>query len=223
MNRPLSWRLAALPLTAVLSLVGAASAGAHEPRTSGALRFVVGWGDEPTYTGYKNSVQLMVTDAQGDPVNDLGDAVEVEVVYGEESTLLPMGANFVPGAFGEEGDYRAWLTPTEAGEYTFRFTGSYRGQDIDEEFTSGPDTFGSPVDVQEIQFPTREPSTGELAQRMDRELSRMEGGVEASSPLTIVALVVAIAALLASGGALMSSRRRAPTSAPADERVPERV
>lgn len=46
-------------------------ASAHEERATGGFRFVVGWGDEPAYTGFKNSVQVTVSEADGGaPVTD---------------------------------------------------------------------------------------------------------------------------------------------------------
>jgi len=74
---------------------------------------VVGWGDEPSYTGFKNSVQLTITEAGGGAaVTDMGDSLKVEVIKGSEEASLPLVANFRMGAFGTPGDYRAWLMPT---------------------------------------------------------------------------------------------------------------
>ena len=125
-----------LTVGVTLALVAPTTVSAHETRGEGPVRFVVGWGDEPTYTGFKNSVQVSITEANGAPVTDLGDTLTVEVVKGADKTTLPLVANFRVGGSGTPGDYRAWLTPTRPGSYTFRLAGTLRGQTVDQSFTS---------------------------------------------------------------------------------------
>jgi hypothetical protein len=161
-----------------LVLVTAGPAKAHEDRKVEDLELVVGWGDEPTYTGFKNSVQVMVS-RDGEPVTDVGDGLRIEVSHGDVSTALPLEPNFVVGAFGEPGDYRAWLVPTRPGDYTFHFKGKIGGTRIDETFTSGPKTFSPVLDVSAIQFPAKDPSTGELAERLEREVDRLRAQIAA--------------------------------------------
>jgi hypothetical protein len=106
-------------------------------------------------------------------VVDLGNTLDVEVSFGEETMALELEPNFVVGEFGEPGDYRAWFIPTRAGQYAFHFTGAIDGEDIDETFTSGPDTFSDVTDPAEIEFPVQDPTTGELAERIDQESERI--------------------------------------------------
>lgn len=40
-------------------------------------------------------------------------------------------------------------------------------------FISGPDTFNDVQDISEQSFPAQDPSTGELAERLERELARV--------------------------------------------------
>ena len=204
-------------LAAGASLAGAAGAPAwaHETRAGGPLRFVVGWGDEPTYTGVKNSVQVTVSDANGAPVTDLGDGLSVEVIKGEDKTTLPLVPHFRVGASGTPGDYRAWLTPTRPGSYTFRLTGTVRGQKVDETFTSSKTTFNEVEDVTSIAFPAKDPSTGQLATRIDREVPRLESALrdaedraDRAQTLALVGVVAGAAGLLAAAGALVAARRR---------------
>jgi hypothetical protein len=198
-------------LAAMLSVATALPALAHETRKVGPYEFTVGWGDEPTYTGFKNSVQLILANAKtGEPVNELGGTVEVEVIFGDTSTTFEMEPDFLPGVFGEEGDYRAWMIPTRAGEYSYRFTGSINGTEIDEEFTCGEETFDCPVDAGDIEFPERDPSRAELAGRIEQELPRVaadasDASDDASTSQTLawiavglggLGLLVALAALL---------------------------
>jgi hypothetical protein len=213
----------ALPLAAaVVTLPGAIPAGAHEPRAAGGIRFVVGWGDEPAYTGVKNSVQVIVSEANGGaPLTDLADALKVEVSKGSEKTTLPLEANFAVAGGGTPGDYRAWLTPTRPGAYTFRLTGAVRGQAVDESFTSSPTTFDEVVDVADSQFPVKDPSTGELATRLEREIPRLgdrtesvEAGLrqaaeqaDTTRTVAVVGVLTGAAGLLAGVGALVALRR----------------
>jgi len=193
-------------LAAGATAVVAPPALAHETRAARGIHMVVGWGDEPAYTGFKNSVELALTDARGDPLTRIGDDLRVEVVYGDASTTLDVAPNFAVGAFGEPGDYRAWLTPTRAGDYTFRFTGTIAGTKIDETFSSGPDAFSPVLKVSSIQFPAKDPSTGEIAARIERESARLRAAlrtaeaanddVETARGLAMAALGTAAVALL---------------------------
>ena len=223
MKKPLPWPLGAtLSLVAVLATVGATPALAHEERVAGGVQFVVGWGDEPAYTGLKNSVEITVSEADGSPVTDLGDGLKVEVIKGSERVTLPLEANF-GGSSGTPGTYRAWLTPTRPGSYTFHLIGSLRGQSVDESFTSSPTTFDEVEDVANIQFPTKDPSTGQLAARLDREIPRIETRTEeveaalgeaddrvaSARTLAVVGVAVGALGLLAAVGALVVARRGA--------------
>jgi hypothetical protein len=138
----------------------------------------------------------------------------VEVVKGEDRTTLPLVPNFRVGAFGTPGDYRAWLTPTRPGGYTFHLTGNVRGQKIDETFTSSKTTFNDVEDVASIAFPAKDPSTGQLATRLDREVPRLETAVQdaesradTAQTLALLGLGVGAVGLLAAAGALIVARR----------------
>ena len=206
---------------ATLAIMFPTPASAHETRAGGPVRFVVGWGDEPTYTGFKNSVQVTVSEANGAPVTDLGDTLSVEVIKGDERTTLPLVANFRVGAFGTPGDYRAWLTPTRPGGYTFRLTGTVRGQKVDETFTSSKTTFNDVEDVTSIAFPAKDPSTGQLATRIDREVPRLEAALrqaedsaDGARTLALAGLAVGAAGLVAAAAALVVARRRSGAPGP---------
>lgn len=242
-----AWSLGvALPLMVALAVAvavaGATPAVAHEPRDTGGFHLVVGWGEEPPYTGVKNTVHVTVSEANGGPpVTDVAGSLQVEVMKGSETRTLSLEANFGVGAFGAPGDYRAGLIPTRPGTYTFRVIGSIRGQSVDESFTSSPATFDDVQDVAEIQFPAKDPSTGQLATRMDREIPRLATRVEVVEAvdrldsirnLAMVAMVAGGLGLLTAGGALAAARsasrrggrpKTAPSEAPAhQERSPGR-
>jgi hypothetical protein len=161
-------------LTLAITAALAPAALAHEgrPTGDGDLAMVVGFGTEPAYAGQPNSVQLILEHDE-EPVVDLGNTLDVEVSFGEETMALELEPNFVVGEFGEPGDYRAWFIPTRPGQYAFHFTGTIDGEDIDETFTSGPDTFSDVTDPAEIEFPVQDPTNGELAERIDQESERI--------------------------------------------------
>jgi hypothetical protein len=198
-----------------LALVPSSSAYAHEGRTVGDYEFVVGFKNEPTFAGDKSGVEIRLSDAQGDPVVK-GVELEVEVVFAGESTTLPVEPDFVVGAFGEPGAYGANFFPTRPGRYTFHLTGTVAGQDIDEEFTSGPDTFGDVGDPKEISFPVQDPSTGEIAQRLDQEVPRLtataedaQDSADSAKTLTFVALGASVLALILALAAMARGRKPA--------------
>jgi hypothetical protein len=217
----------AAALVGALTLTPAAIA--HEGRSQGDLEMVVGFGTEPAYAGQPNSVQLILAHG-GEPVVALGDALDVEVSFGDQSQQFTLEPNFAVGAFGEPGDYRAWFIPTREGRYTFHFTGTIEGEEIDETFTSGPRTFGDVEDTKQIQFPVQDPTNGELAERIDREVPRLTSATQearaaataavedaqaaagdASSAQTVAMIGLAVGALgvALAAGALLFARKRA--------------
>lgn len=180
--------LAAIAATAALALLPAGPALAHTEVGEGDLRMIVGFGTEPAYTGQPNSVEVLLTHG-GRPVADLrpGD-LQVEVRYGDASTTMDLEPNFASGVFGEPGDYRAWFVPSGPGEYTFHITGTVDGEEVDEEVTSGPNTFSEVIDVAEVTFPeVQAPSNEELATRIERESSRASDALAAADALVAAA------------------------------------
>jgi hypothetical protein len=211
----------AAALAVALTLVGAAPALAHEGRKLGDLEMEVGWGTEPAYSGEVNSVQILLVH-DGKPVVDLGDTLDVEVTFGDQTQTFSLEPFFEEGEFGTPGDYRAWLIPTTAGQYSFHFTGTIDGEDVDETFTSGPKTFDDVQNPQSVEFPVQQPSTGELAERIDRVEPRLASAIsdvqadvqttsdDASSAKTIglIGLVVGAIGLIVAIVALVASRRK---------------
>jgi hypothetical protein len=228
MTRRILAALVASTLAALLVPLLAGPASAHEERTVGKYHFVVGFGDEPTYAGEKNSVILLLSDANGKPVTDLTDTLKVAVSTGTAEPLqLSMEPNFEVGEFGTPGDYRAWFIPTTPGAYSFHFTGSIKGQKVDQTFKSGPTTFDEAKDPAEIQYPVKQPTGGQLATRADRETARVDAALAAerdqaksdaasARTLAIIGLVVGALGLIV-GGIALARGRRSPASAPATD------
>jgi hypothetical protein len=185
----------------------------------------VGWVSEPTFTGFPNGVALVLNDSAGAPITDLGDTLKVEVSLGEEkSGPLALEPAFGEG-FGTPGEYNAHLIPTRPGAYSFHFTGSVHGQNLDETFTASEEHgegFSLVEDPNEDAFPAKDPSTAELAQKIERIDPRLEQAQQqlaasandaddaksSASTATILGVVALVAAVALGGGALLAARRR---------------
>ncbi len=175
----------------MIILLGAATASltAHDRKTSGPFQLTIGWGDEPAFSGSRNSVVVALADSGG-PLKDPAASLSVEIAFGSERITLPLEP-----AWGRPHEYRAWLVPTRAGTYTFRITGKVRGQAIDVTSTCAENTFHCVADASEIQFPVKDPSAGQLADRISRALPRAERAADTA----VRAERLAIAALALSG------------------------
>jgi hypothetical protein len=205
------WRGAAM-LAAVAGLVVSAvpAALAHEHRTVGTVQMTVGWGDEPTYTGAKNSVQVILQDTAGKPITDLVDTLKVEVRFGSQTMgPLDLERNFGK-TFGRPGDYRAQIIPTRPGTYSFHFIGSVDNQKIDQTFTSSDTTFDNVQDASAIEFPVKDPSPADLAGRLDRLSPRVDGARAASGRATTVGAIGLVAGLVGIAVGVGAMRRRRP-------------
>lgn len=211
-----------------LIVLPTAPAFAHGDARQGDLVLTIGFADEPAFTGQPNAVQLVV-EHDGEPVIDLrpGD-VTVEITYGgETSEPMDLAPAFLFEAgqlvFGEAGDYHADFVPSQPGKYTFHFTGTIDGEEVDEEMTSGPATFSAVEDANSLSFPAVDaPSIEEVVTRIDAESARAAEGVAAaeaaaasaesaaSSARTVgtAGIVLGAIGIIAAIAALASSRRK---------------
>jgi hypothetical protein len=204
----------------VIPALTATPALAHEERDVGKFHLAVGFGDEPAYAGQENSVQMFIHDANDKPVTDLGPTLMVEVKLGTQTMpAMTMEPNFEVGEFGIPGDYRAFFFPTRPGDYTFHFTGDIKGTKIDESFTSSPSTFSSVENPSAVQFPAKDPSTGQLAERLNREISRVQQSAAAAASVAsdkadsaktigIIGIILGAVGVVLGAVAIVSSRRR---------------
>jgi hypothetical protein len=185
-----------------LGVVVSTTAAAHERKIVGRYHLVIGWGDEPAFSGIKNAVEIDLTDSAATPVTELGGGtLSVEVIYGDQRVTLPLRPVRQP-----PGKFRAWLVPTRAGAYTFHIIGTIRGEAIDVSSTCSDTTFACVSDVADVQFPARDPSPGQLADRLDRGLPRAEDAASAAGVARVSAF--AAMALAAIAIAVAISRRR---------------
>jgi hypothetical protein len=184
------------PLTRTALLTGAVlmalvcAAPAHERKLAGALSLVIGWGDEPAFTGARNSVVVAISDQAG-PIKTAAAVLSAEVTFGSERVTLPLE----PVA-GRPHEYHAWLVPTRAGTYTFRITGKVGSQPVDVSSTCSDSTFHCVADAADIQFPARDPSVAQLSDRIERGLPRAERASEAAAGATRLAIAALATSLL---------------------------
>ena len=163
---------ATVPLALIVgSLAVAPVASAHTHIHVGEYELTIGWGNEPTYVGVPNVVELSIADADGQPVTDLGPGdITVVVSTSDQSTAaLPLQEQF-----GTPGRYGADLLPTVAGDYTFAFAGTLREETVDVSVASGEDTFSPVQSSTEVEFPVKVPTLADVATGLDRINGRIE-------------------------------------------------
>ena len=199
------WSGASAALGIALVLIGTSAANAHEHLVAGDYRLTIGWADEPAYVGFRNAVSVAIADKSERPVPDAGAPLTVEVTFGEQRVSLPLEP-----VRERPGEFRASLLPTRAGTYAFRIVGTIRGQHVDATSTCSDKTFHCVTDAAAIQFPAKDPSLGDLAERVSRTLPRAERAGESATSARVLALVAALAsavALVSSFVALNRSRQ----------------
>ncbi len=178
----------------VLLLALPPAAPAHETHSVKDYRLTIGWGEEPAYSGYRNSIEVDVADGAGQPVVDLGGgSLSVEVSFGDERMVRPL----LPSG-QKAGRFRAGIVPTRPGTYTFHVTGTIKGQTIEARSTCSERTFDCVIDASELQFPARDPSVGELAESVRRAIPRTDRALDAATSAqrgAMVAIALAAAAL----------------------------
>jgi hypothetical protein len=204
----------ALGAAVVLAALVAAPASAHAEKQAGDYTFVVGFGDEPAYAGAPNSLQVIIS-RDGRPATDLAgrlDTLKAHLYYGgkvdpnAEMVELPLEPHFGEG-WGTPGDYRSFFVPTQAGGYTVHLNGRLGAQKINLAVPSGPETFGDVNDPAKAAFPpVKDPTTAQLAERLDRQAARMTGTMAAAAAAQRAAKETADqASLLALGGLIVGA------------------
>jgi hypothetical protein len=151
-------------LSALLLLASPLAAEAHETRTiaDGQYQIVIGFMNEPVFAGDKSGLEFWVTEAtgatpaagvaeetEGAPVEGLEETLQAEVIYQDQTMALPLTAMWDDPS----GYYSVFFPTASEGDYTFRLYGAIGGTEIDETFTSGPETFGPVEDPAPLQFP----------------------------------------------------------------------
>jgi hypothetical protein len=190
-------------IAVLIGILLAGIAYAHVVKQAGPYTLEIGWQHEPTYVGEANGVQVIVHDADENPITDLGtDDLKVVVSTGDQQTGE---LTFEPGFDLEEGEgplgeYNAPIMPTAPGDYTFHLTGAIHGEAIDITVTSSDETFDTVKGTADIQFPTKLPALPDLVTRLDRIDERLSNNVGPSQEAVDAAQQRADLALIVGGG-----------------------
>lgn len=188
---------AALLTAAAAVSFDASLANAHERRSVGEFETTVGWFEEPAFAGFRNAVQFAVAKGGADEATPVTEAdLQVEIVFGGPDATEKTEPLELRAAFGAPGEYRAFLIPTRSGIYTFRIFGTLEGEDFDEVYTSGEDTFNSVQQSADVEFPAADPSRGELAESLERIDERLTSARNVSFGLGAAAILLALVSLV---------------------------
>jgi hypothetical protein len=189
------------PTLAVLTLLtlSAGTVTAHVIEHPGSYTLALGWQREPAYVGFENAIQVIVTDAAGKPVADLGpdDLSVVVSIAGQQSAPLSFANGFDEDTgLGKAGEYDASILPTSPGDYTFHLTGTIHGTAVDVAESSSEQTFDSVVGTTDVEFPAKLPTMDEVSTRLDRidaRVTALGGGASVPTKASVEAAVAAAA------------------------------
>lgn len=139
--------LAAITATLIV-LTGSALAHQSIEVGEGAYRVIVGLTVNPAYSGQMNAIDLIIRDAEGEPVANLEQSLTAVVIGpdGSEVTLtLRAGAS--------EGSYTGNFIPTVSGDYQFRVSGFIGAVEFDELFDNPAHSHPTVLDAARISLP----------------------------------------------------------------------
>jgi hypothetical protein len=169
-------------VAAGIAVLPATAAFAHAERDVGPYTVAIGFGTEPAFVGFPNSLEVIVhRTADGKGIEDAADTLQAEVVFGTQTMPVALEPNFDADSGGSSGDYRGAFIPTAPGDYTFHVFGTIEGTKIEERITSAPDTFDSVTDPSTIEFPAKYPTVAELSTKLDRDTARIQAAADASA------------------------------------------
>jgi hypothetical protein len=213
--RTLIGRLAVIGIVATATVVlPAAIASAHAPFKVGPYDAAVGFGTEPAYVGFPNSIELIVM-RSGKGVTDAANGMNATVAFGSEQPhAVTLEPNFDTDSGGYPGDYRGAFVPTQPGKYTIHVFGKIGSTKVDKTFTSSPTTFDTVTDPSTIEYPTQLPTLTEMNAKLDRDIARVQADATSSAndaassarTLAIVGIVVGVVGIVVGGIALTRKR-----------------
>lgn len=161
---------------AAVVVVPATAAFAHAESDVGPYTVAIGFGTEPAYVGFPNSVEVIILQtSSGKGVLTAADTIDATVAFGSSAPLsVSLLPNFDEDSGGSPGDYRGAFVPTQPGKYTIHVSGKIGSTPIDKTFTSSPTTFDTVTDPATIEYPTQNPTVTELSAKLDREIARVQ-------------------------------------------------
>lgn len=218
-------RIIAFMLVAVLALIAGGLANlnhalAHEHRAVGSYGFVVGFLNEPSIANQPSGLDLTVkfyangqvptsegdeaAEAAGQPVEGLDKTLNAEVIVGGAAKKMQLT---LEPAFNNPGHYEGHFIPTAPGDYTFHISGKVQDKDVDESFSSGPQTFDPVDDPADLQFPDKLSTTAELQSSITALQNKSSGGSDDTARvLGIIGIIAGVVGVAAGGVALVSRR-----------------
>lgn len=190
--------LSALALALLVSVIAVGVAFAHEQRTVGNYQFVVGFLNEPAYSGLPNGLDLRISNKDsGKPVEGLEKTLQAELIFGAKTMPLTVRARF-----GQPGAYTADLVPTKAGTYIFHIFGTIEGQKVDEKFESGPGRFNDVQDMTSLQFPDKVAPAADIA----AQVQAAQSAAATAQTFGLIGIVAGVLGLVMGGIALFKRK-----------------
>ncbi len=134
--------------------------------------------------------------------------LQVEITHQATGAVKVLSLNEV---FDDPGHYVADLIPTAPGAYQFRVFGNVEGEEIDEAFVGGPNTFDEVQPQRVIQFPVELPQPREIegAARGAQDTARdADDAASRASTLAAIAIIVgAVGIAVGAGGVALALRK----------------
>jgi hypothetical protein len=192
----------ALAAAAIITL-SIVTLAAHDRKSAGALTVVLGWATEPAFSGSLNAVVVSLADRTG-PLTKAEGELAVEVTFGSERVTLALTP-----VFNRPHEFQAPLVPTRAGTYAFHVTGRINNQAIDITSTCAEATFHCVSDASAIQFPVKDPSVGQLAERIDRSMPRADDAATTAAGARTLAMAALAVSIAGAAAALLIGMRAA--------------
>lgn len=122
---------------------------AHEKRSVGEYEFIVGFLNEPAFSGAMNGLDLRVS-KDGQPVEGLEKNLQALVKSPDGKSVMTLTLR---KRYKQPGAYAGHFLPVQPGQYSFQVAGKIDGAEVDETFTSGPGTFGNVENAEALRFP----------------------------------------------------------------------
>jgi hypothetical protein len=211
-RRSLAQLVVASMIAASVIMFAFSVASAHEKRTVGPYTMFVGFLSEPTIVEQPNAVDMRVQQGDGanaKPVTGLAGTLKADVKFGDQTTTVGLEESDE-----NPGEYTGSFIPTAAGPYTFRIYGTIDNMNIDQSFTSGPETFSVVESSASLQFPSKVPAVASVAQTANSAHS----AADSARTLGIIGIVVGVLGLIAGVGGLMMARGSRTAVDPTEDR-----
>lgn len=219
MQRTLALGVVALFAALLVVTFTSGVASAHEKRHIGPYTFVVGFLNEPAYAQQENSLDLTICNGKdcnytvqdglrvvSNPVMNADQTLKAEVIMGNATPLaLPLEPRYA-----NPGKYTSYFVPSKIGSYTFHFFGTLQGMQINEKFTSSPNTFS---DVNEMHvYPAVTAQNN--ASSLQTQVESAKQSAATATTIGIAGVILGILGLIAAGIAL-SRKPQGTLAAPA--------